>query len=405
MKLASRVALIKPSPTLTIQAKANALKAAGRDIIGFGAGEPDFDTPLNIKEAAIRAIHAGFTKYTPVGGTDELKDAVIAKLQRDNQLVYRRSEIVISCGAKHSLFNVAQVLFEEGDEVLIPSPYWVSYTDIVFLTGAKPVVIKTNVNDGFKLQPAQLEAAITPRTRAIIISYPSNPAGVCYTLKELEALAEVILRKGIMIISDDIYEKIIYDDHPFYTLASLSDELKRISIVINGVSKSFSMTGWRIGYAAGSEEIVSAMTKYQSQNTSNPTSIAQKAAVEALNGPQEGVGVMAQEFQKRRNLVVERLTAIPGVTCLNPQGAFYVFPNVAHYYGRSGDTSPQGVPQKVIRNSADMATYLLDEANVALVPGGDFGHDDHIRISYATSMEQIEKGVERIRIALLKLKS
>jgi aspartate aminotransferase len=397
MKLASRIALIKPSPTLTIQAKANALKAAGRDIIGFGAGEPDFDTPLNIKEAAIRAIHAGFTKYTPVGGTDELKDAVIAKLQRDNQLTYRRSEIVISCGAKHSLFNVTQVLFEEGDEVLISSPYWVSYTDIVYLTGAKPVVIRTRVGDGFKLQPSQLEAAITPRTRAIIINYPSNPAGVCYSRKELEALGEVILRKGIMIISDDIYEKIIYDDQPFCTLASLSDELKRISIVINGVSKSYSMTGWRIGYAAGSEEIVSAMTKYQSQNTSNPTSIAQKAAVEALNGPQEGVAVMAAEFQKRRDLIVERLTAIPGVTCLKPQGAFYVFPNVGSYYGRSFE-------EKVIRNSAEMATYLLDEANVALVPGGDFGHDDHIRISYATSMEQIEKGVERIRLALLKLR-
>jgi aspartate aminotransferase len=397
MKLASRIALIKPSPTLTIQAKANALKAAGRDIIGFGAGEPDFDTPLNIKEAAIRAIHAGFTKYTPVGGTDELKDAVIAKLQRDNHLTYRRSEIVISCGAKHSLFNVTQVLFEEGDEVLIPSPYWVSYTDIVYLTGAKPVVIQTRVGDGFKLQPSQLEAAITPRTRAIIISYPSNPAGVCYSRRELEELAAVILRKGIMIISDDIYEKIIYDDQPFFTMASLSDELKRISIVINGVSKSYSMTGWRIGYAAGSEEIVSAMTKYQSQNTSNPTSIAQKAAVEALNGPQEGVGVMAREFQKRRDLIVERLTAIPGVTCLNPQGAFYVFPDVGSYYGRS-------FGEKVIRNSAEMATYLLDEANVALVPGGDFGHDDHIRISYATSMEQIEKGVERIRLALLKLR-
>ena len=397
MKLASRIALIKPSPTLTIQAKANALKASGRDIIGFGAGEPDFDTPLNIKEAAIRAIHAGFTKYTPVGGTDELKDAVIGKLQRDNQLTYRRSEIVISCGAKHSLFNVAQVLFEEGDEVLIPSPYWVSYTDIVYLTGAKPVVIRTRVGDGFKLQPSQLEAAITPRTRAIIISYPSNPAGVCYSRRELEDLAAVILRKGIMIISDDIYEKIIYDDQPFFTLASLSDELKRISIVINGVSKSYSMTGWRIGYAAGSEEIVSAMTKYQSQNTSNPTSIAQKAAVEALNGPQEGVGMMAREFQKRRDLIVEKLTAIPGVTCLMPQGAFYVFPDVGSYYGRSYD-------EKVIRNSAEMATYLLDEANVALVPGGDFGHDDHIRISYATSMEQIEKGVERIRLALLKLK-
>jgi aspartate aminotransferase len=397
MKLASRIALIKPSPTLTIQAKANALKASGRDIIGFGAGEPDFDTPLNIKEAAIRAIHAGFTKYTPVGGTDELKDAVIGKLKRDNQLTYRQSEIVISCGAKHSLFNVTQVLFEEGDEVLIPSPYWVSYTDIVYLTGAKPVVIRTRVDDGFKLQPSQLEAAITPRTRAIIISYPSNPAGVCYSRRELEELAAVILRKGIMIISDDIYEKIIYDDQPFFTLASLSDELKRISIVINGVSKSYSMTGWRIGYTAGSEEIVSAMTKYQSQNTSNPTSIAQKAAVEALNGPQESVGIMAREFQKRRDLIVEKLTAIPGVTCLMPQGAFYVFPDVGSYYGRSYDG-------KVIRNSAEMATYLLDEANVALVPGGDFGHDDHIRISYATSMEQIEKGVERIRLALLKLR-
>jgi len=397
MKLASRIALIKPSPTLTIQAKANALKASGRDIIGFGAGEPDFDTPLNIKEAAIRAIHAGFTKYTPVGGTDELKDAVIGKLQLDNQLTYRRSEIVISCGAKHSLFNVAQVLFEEGDEVLIPSPYWVSYPDIVYLTGAKHVVIKTRIDDGFKLQPAQLEAAITPLTLAIIISYPSNPAGVCYSRRELEELAAVILRKGIMIISDDIYEKIIYDDQPFFTLASLSDELKRISIVINWVSKTYSMTGWRIGYAAGSEEIVSAMTKYQSQNTSNPTSIAQKAAVEALNGPQEGVGIMAREFQKRRDLIVEKLTTIPGVTCLMPQGAFYVFPDVGSYYGRS-------LEEKVIRNSAEMATYLLDEANVALVPGGDFGHDDHIRISYATSMEQIEKGVERIRLALLKLR-
>jgi aspartate aminotransferase len=396
MKIASRIGLIKPSPTLTIQAKANALKAAGRDIIGFGAGEPDFDTPQNIKAAAIRAIDAGFTKYTPVGGTDELKDAVIAKLKRDNGLIYSRSEVVISCGAKHSLFNVSQVLFEEGDEVLIPSPYWVSYTDIVYLTGARPVVIKTNVDDGFKLQPAQLEAAITPRTRAIIISYPSNPAGVCYSRTELEALAEVILRRGIMIISDDIYEKIIYDDHPFYTLASLGDELKKNSIVINGVSKSYSMTGWRIGYTAGAEEMVSAMTKYQSQNTSNPTSIAQKAAVEALNGSQESVGIMAREFQKRRDVVVERLNTIDGVSCLKPQGAFYVFPNVGSYYGRSGGG-------KNIANSAEMAAYLLDEANVALVPGGDFGHDDHIRISYATSMEQIEKGVERIRQALLNL--
>ncbi len=320
MKLAARISLIKPSPTLTIQAKANALKAAGRDIIGFGAGEPDFDTPQNIKMAAVRALEAGFTKYTPVGGIDELKDAVTAKLQRDNGLTYKRSEVVISCGAKHSLFNIAQVLFEEGDEVVIPSPYWVSYTDIVYLTGAKPVVIKTNVGDGFKLQPAQLEAAITPRTRAIIISSPSNPAGVTYSLKELEALAEVIVRKGIMIISDDIYEKIIYDDLPFYTLAQLSDELKRLSIVVNGVSKTYSMTGWRIGYCAGAEEIIAAITKYQSQNTSNPTSIAQKAAVEALNGPQESVEIMRQEFQRRRDVITKKLNAIPGVTCLKPAG-------------------------------------------------------------------------------------
>jgi aspartate aminotransferase len=397
MKIAARISLIKPSPTLTIQAKANALKAAGRDIVGFGAGEPDFDTPLNIKAAAVRAIEAGFTKYTPVGGIDELKDAVIAKLQRDNRLTYKRSEVVISCGAKHSLFNIAQVLFEDGDEVLIPSPYWVSYTDIVYLTGAQPVVIKTNIGDDFKLQPSQLEAAITPRTRAIIISYPSNPAGVSYSMKELEALAEVIVRKGIMVISDDIYEKIIYDDQPFYTLASLGDELKRLSMVVNGVSKTYSMTGWRIGYAAGAEEIIAAMTKYQSQNTSNPTSIAQKASVEALNGPQESVEIMRREFQKRRDFITERLNAIPGVNCMKPQGAFYVFPDVSHYYGRSFRGKP-------ITNSAEMATYLLDESNVALVPGADFGHDDHIRISYAASMGQIEKGLERIREALLRLR-
>jgi len=396
MKTAGRISLIKPSPTLTIQAKANALKAAGRDIIAFGAGEPDFDTPQNIKDAAVRAIAAGFTKYTPVGGTDELKDAVIAKLKRDNGLAYKRSEVVISCGAKHALFNIAQVLFEEGDEVIIPSPYWVSYTDIVYLSGAKPVVIRTNAGDGFKLLPAQLEAAVTPRTRAIIISYPSNPAGVCYSREELEALAGVIMKKGIMIISDDIYEKIIYDGRPFHTLASLGEELKRVSFVINGVSKTYSMTGWRIGYAAGSEEIIAAMTKFQSQNTSNPTSIAQKAAVEALNGPQESVAAMGREFQKRRDVIVAGLNAIPGVTCLEPQGAFYVFPDVSSYYGRS-------CGGKKIAGSADMATYLLDEADVALVPGGDFGHDEHIRISYATSMEQIEKGLERIREALLKL--
>lgn len=392
-KLSKRIGLIKPSPTLAIQAKANALKAAGRDIISFGAGEPDFDTPDNIKEAAIAAIRAGFTKYTAVGGIDDLKDAVIDKLKRDNQLEYRRSQVVVSAGAKHTLFNIAHVLFEEGDEVLVPSPYWVSYTDIIYLTGATPVVIKTDMADDFKLQPAQLEAAITPRTRAIIFSYPSNPAGVCYSRKELEELAAILLRKGVLIISDDIYEKIIYDDNQFCSMASFSEELKSRTIVVNGVSKSYAMTGWRIGYAAGPEEIIAAITKYQSQNTSNPTSIAQKAAVEALNGPQDGVVARGEEFRQRRNFIVSKLNEIPGVNCPNPGGAFYVFPHVASFYGKS-------LGGKVINNSSEMAAYLIDQAGVAVVPGADFGHDDHIRLSYATSMGLIEKGIQRIKEAL-----
>ncbi len=392
-KLSKRIGLIKPSPTLAIQAKANALKAAGRDIISFGAGEPDFDTPDNIKEAAIAAIRAGFTKYTAVGGIDDLKDAVIDKLKRDNQLEYRRSEVVVSAGAKHTLFNIAHVLFEEGDEVLVPSPYWVSYTDIIYLTGATPVVIKTDMADDFKLQPAQLEAAITPRTRAIIFSYPSNPAGVCYSRKELEELAAILLRKGVLIISDDIYEKIIYDDNQFCSMASFSEELKSRTIVVNGVSKSYAMTGWRIGYAAGPEEIIAAITKYQSQNTSNPTSIAQKAAVEALNGPQDGVVARGEEFRQRRNFIVSKLNEIPGVNCPNPGGAFYVFPHVASFYGKS-------LGGKVINNSSEMAAYLIDQAGVAVVPGADFGHDDHIRLSYATSMGLIEQGIQRIKEAL-----
>ncbi len=397
MRLAKRMDLIKPSPTLAIQAKANALKASGLDIISFGAGEPDFETPDNIKDAAIASIKAGFTKYTAVGGIDELKDAIIDKLKRDHQLDYSRSQIVVSNGAKHSLFNLAHVLFEEGDEVLIPSPYWVSYTDIVYLTGAKPVVIKTYASDGFKLQPSQLEDAITSRTRGIIISYPSNPAGICYTHRELEKLAEVLLRHQVTIISDDIYEKIIYDDNKFYSMASFSEEMKKICIIVNGVSKSYSMTGWRIGYAAGPEDVISAVTKYQSQNTSNPSSISQKAALEALRGPQEGVEARAREFQKRRDVIIKRLNEIPGISCMNPQGAFYVFPNIAAFFGR-------GFNGKIINNSSDMASYLLEQANVAVIPGADFGHDDHLRLSYATSLEQIEKGTERIREALLKLR-
>ena len=396
MKLTARINSIKPSPTLAITMKANALRAEGRDIIGFGAGEPDFDTPDNVKQAAIRAINEGFTKYTAVGGIDELKDAIIAKLQRDNHLVYTRSQICVSCGAKHTLYNLAQVLFEEGDEVIIPSPYWVSYPDIVLLAGAKPVILETKASEGFKIQPAQLEAAIHAGTRAVVINSPSNPSGVTYAPAELEKLADVMVRKKVMAISDDIYEKILYDSMPFANVASVNPAMKDLTVVVNGLSKSHAMTGWRIGYAAGPAEIIAAITKLQSQNTSNPNSIAQKASIEALNGDQTIVTNMVKEFEKRRNVIVDRLNAIPGITCMMPQGAFYVFPSIAGLLGKQ-------YGNKVILTSADCATYLLDEANVAVIPGGEFGHDHHIRLSYATSMTNIEKGLDRIREAIMKL--
>jgi aspartate aminotransferase len=396
MKLSTRISLIKPSPTLAITAKANAMRAEGKDIIGFGAGEPDFDTPNPIKQAAIRAIEAGFTKYTPVGGTDDLKDAIINKLRRDNNLTYKRSEVAVSCGAKHTLYNLAQVLFEEGDEVIIPAPYWVSYIDIVVLTGAKPVVVKTSATDGFKLQPKQLADAITSRTKALIMNTPSNPTGISYTKAELEALAAVLIDKGILVISDDIYEKIIYDGGKFSSIASVHEEMKKISVVVNGVSKAYAMTGWRIGYAAGPEEIIAAVTKLQSQNTSNPTSISQKAAVEALNGQQDSVTEMVREFEKRRNVIVQGLNAIPGVTCMLPNGAFYVFPDFSSFYGRSRGG-------RVVNNSTDLTAYLLEEANVAVVPGVEFGNDSHIRLSYPISIDQIVEGVARIKRAVLNL--
>ena len=396
MKLSARISAIKPSPTLAITAKANALRAEGRNIIGFGAGEPDFDTPLHIKMAAIKAIEEGFTKYTPVDGIVELKDAIIRKLSEDNQLHYKRSQIVVSCGAKHTLYNLTQVLFEEGDEVVIPSPYWVSYLDMVILSGARPVIVKTTESQGFKMLPKQLESALTEKTKAVIINSPSNPAGVVYTESELEALAGILIGKGVLVISDDIYEKIIYDGNVFVNIASLSEEMKNMTVLVNGVSKAYSMTGWRIGYAAGPEEIIDSVTKLQSQNTSNPTSISQKAAVEALNGPQNSVAEMVEEFKKRRNTIVDKLNAIEGITCMLPQGAFYVFPDVSSLFGRSY----QG---RVISNSSDFAAYLLDVANVAVVPGGDFGHDDHVRLSYATSLSNIEEGMERIKNAVMKL--
>jgi aspartate aminotransferase len=396
VRLATRVAKIKPSETLAITAKANALKAEGRDVIGFGAGEPDFDTPANIKQAAIKAIEAGFTKYTPVGGTDELKDAIINKLKTDNSLVYKRSQIVVSCGAKHSLYNLAQALFEPGDEVIIPAPYWVSYPDIVVLAGGTPVILNTLEKDGFKIKPGQLKSAITNNTRALIINGPSNPTGAVYSPEELKAIAAVLVDEDILIITDDIYEKIIYTKYLFANIASVERKLKDRTIVVNGVSKAYAMTGWRIGYAAGPEEIIAAVTKIQSQNTSNPTSISQKASVEALNGDQSVVSMMVGEFRKRRDVIVAALNDIPKVKCILPEGAFYVFPNVSGVYGLSYNG-------KKITNSTQLIDYLLDEANVATVPGAAFGSDDHIRLSYATSLKNIEEGVKRIKNAIAKL--
>jgi len=396
MKLGPLTKVLRPSPTLAVTMKAKALQKEGRDIIGFGAGEPDFDTPDNIKAAAIRAIQEGFTKYTPVGGIDELKDAVIEKLRKDNGLSYKRSQIVVSTGAKHTLYNMAQVLFGQGDEVIIPAPYWVSYPDIVLLADATPVMVDAEESEGYKLTPAKLEKAISAKTKALILNSPSNPTGAAYTAEELKALAAVLAGTEIIVISDDIYEKVIYDDFRFSNIANVSDEMKEKTIVVNGLSKSHAMTGWRMGYAAGPDNVIAAMTEIQSQSTSNPTSFVQKAAVEALTGDQSFVPKMVGEFKKRRDTIVKALNAIPGIRCATPLGAFYVFPRVSEHYGKKY----QG---KLIAGSNDFSEFLLEAANVAVVPGGAFGNDDCIRLSYATSMELIVEGMKRIAGAVAKL--
>ncbi|HSD93813.1 MAG TPA: pyridoxal phosphate-dependent aminotransferase [Syntrophales bacterium] len=396
MKLGPLTKVLRPSPTLAVTMKAKALQKEGRDIIGFGAGEPDFDTPDNIKAAAIRAIQEGFTKYTPVGGIDELKDAVIEKLRKDNGLVYTRPQIVVSTGAKHTLFNMAQVLFGQGDEVIIPAPYWVSYPDIVLLADATPVMVDAGESEGFKLTPAKLKKAMTARTKALILNSPSNPTGAAYTFDELKALAEVLKGTEIIVVSDDIYEKVVYDDFRFSNMANVSEEMKEKTIVVNGLSKSHAMTGWRMGYAAGPNNVIAAMTEIQSQSTSNATSITQKASIEALLGDQSFIPKMVAEFKRRRDTIVKALNDIPGITCATPPGAFYVFPRVSALYGKKY----QG---KTISTSNDFSEFLLEAANVAVVPGGAFGNDDYIRLSYATSMELIVEGMKRIAGAVAKL--
>ncbi len=396
MKLAARVGRIQPSPTMAMAARAKALAAQGIDVVDFGVGEPDFDTPDSIKEAAIAAIRAGFTKYTPPAGTDELKRAIVARLDADRGLHYQPSEIVVSCGAKHTLYNLAQALFEAGDEVIIPSPYWVSYPDQVLLNDATPVIVPTTEDHGFMLDPRRLEAAITPRTKALIVNSPSNPTGAGYTKAQLERLADVALRHRLIVISDEIYGQIVYDGFRHVSIASLSPEMKANTVVVDGVSKTYAMTGWRIGYAAGPAALMTAVATMQSQSTSNPASISQKAAVAALTGPRTSIERMVVEFAARRDEMVRRLAAMPGVTCFRPQGAFYAFPHVASYYGkRAGSTT--------VKDSNDLATYLIEEARIAVVAGAGFGADGYVRLSYATSLDRIRTGLDRMSAALSKL--
>ena len=397
MRIAKRAQTIKPSPTLATAAKAKAMKAQGIDVVDFGVGEPDFDTPENVKQAGIKAIQTGFTKYTPAGGTDELKEAVIDKFKIDNNLAYEKSEVLISCGAKHSLYNIAEALFDPGDEIIIPAPYWVSYPDQVLLNDATPVIVETTEAEGFKLSAQKLEKTITKKTKALVLNSPSNPTGLAYDRKTLEEIAAIAVKHNIYVISDEIYEKLLYDGFTHFSIASFGREIKDLTIVVNGVSKSHAMTGWRIGYAAGPKEVITAMANIQSQSTSNPCSISQKAALEALRGPQDFIRTMNVEFDKRRKYMVERLNKIPGISCLMPVGAFYAFPNVARLYGKS-------IPGKTVKNSSDLATYLLEEAKVALVSGDAFGADPYIRLSYATSMENIHKGLNRIEQAVAMLR-
>ena len=385
--LSDRVQRIKPSATLAVTARAKALKAAGEDIIVLAAGEPDFDTPEHVKQAAIDAIHAGFTKYTAVDGIPELKAAIIGKFKRDNQLDYQADEILVSCGGKHSYYNLIQALISPGDEVIIPAPYWTSYPDIVLLGDGKPVIVGSDIDAGFKITPVQLEAAITANTQLLILNSPSNPTGASYMRDELLALGEVLRRyPQVMVMTDDIYEHITFNSEPFVNIVNVCPDLKDRSIVLNGVSKTYSMTGWRIGFAAGPSWLIKAMTKIQSQSTSNPTSIAQVAAQAALAGDQSCIQDMLTAFRERHDYVVSALNALKGIQCIASQGAFYSFPNC-----QEAIASLPG-----INNDTEFAEYLITQSGIALVPGTDFGAPGYLRLSFATSKQELEKALTRL---------
>jgi len=394
--IAERTKLIKPSVTLAIAAKAGKLRSEGIDVVNFSAGEPDFDTPDHIKAAAVEALRKGMTKYTDVKGIEPLRAAIVHKYEREHGLSYRKEDVLVSCGAKHSVYNVLQAVVNPGDEILIPAPYWVSYSDMALLAGGVPKLIPTNETTGFRITAEQLETALTAKTRVFVLNSPCNPTGASYDKDELLAIARVLEKHNCLVIADDIYEKIVYDDFQVHNIVALNPALRDQTVIINGVSKTYAMTGWRIGYAIGPADIISAAAKIQSQSTSNATSIAQAAALEAIKGPQDDVITMVREFHKRRDVIVDRLNAIEGMRCLKPQGAFYVFPNVSNLLGRTAN-------EKKLASPCDFADYLLEEAKVAVVPGEDFGSKEHIRFSYATALEDIEKGCKRISAAVGKL--
>ena len=393
--LADRLKTLQPSPTLAMQARAKALRAQGINVISFGAGEPYFDTPRRIKDAAIRALESGQTKYTEVGGIPELRAAICHKLKRDVGLAYTPEEVTASCGAKHTLFNIVMALVNPGDEVIIPSPFWVSYPEQVRLLGGVPVPVETLESTGFDLDPEAVRRAVTAKTRILVLNSPGNPTGAVFSAAALRQVGQLAVEHGFWIVSDECYEALTYEGR-HVSIASLSPEIKARTLVVNTCSKAYAMTGWRLGYAAGPKVIVKAMTDIQSQVTSNPTSIAQWAAVEALAGPQDEVAKMAGEFDRRRRVIVEALNAIPGISCVMPKGAFYVFPNVSGLFGKrwKGGT---------LKGSADVCAFLLDEALIATVAGVDFGSDAHIRLSYATGLETIKEGMSRMAAAVRAL--
>ncbi|HEX2868366.1 MAG TPA: pyridoxal phosphate-dependent aminotransferase [Ignavibacteriales bacterium] len=395
--ISERINNIAASPTMKVAARAIEMKAEGVDLVDFSVGEPDFPTPEHIKEAARIGINNNFTKYTVNEGMLELRIAISEKLKRENNLDYDPKDILVSNGAKQALFNVVMTLVEEGDEVLIPAPYYVSYPEMVKIAGGKPVIIETKAEEGFKLQPEALWNAVNAKTKALILCSPSNPTGLVYTEKELEALGEVVKEKNIFVISDEVYEKLIYDDVPFASMASVSPELKSLTAVVNGLSKSYAMTGWRIGYAASRREVISGASKIQSHSTSGASSVSQYAGIAALSGPKDTIDSMVAEFRKRRDYIYQKLTSHPGIKTTKPSGAFYIFPDLSSFYGRSYNG-------RTVTNSSEMALYILEEAKVAVVPGIAFGEDNHIRISYSTSMENIVEGVDRIIKALEELK-